>query len=115
MLGWANDPAIAQSNIVTVLITEGLHDLNELVVENPHAAALHIPLPDETDMRRTSKTLAATRVSGPRGEVARCRSTRSATRLTGLSRVGARTAIALALGNERTITSAWLAEHQEGA
>ena len=46
VLGWANDPAILQSNIVTVLLTEGLHDLNELVVENPHAAALRIPLPD---------------------------------------------------------------------
>ena len=46
-LGWANDPAILQSNIVTVLLTEGLHDLNDLVVENPHVATLHIPLPDE--------------------------------------------------------------------
>ena len=46
VLGWANDPAIAHSNIVTVLVTEGLHDVNELVVENPHVATLHIPLPD---------------------------------------------------------------------
>jgi hypothetical protein len=44
-LGWANDPAILQSNIVTVFISEGLHDLNELVVQNPHAAAIHLPLP----------------------------------------------------------------------
>src|SRR4026207_220049 len=40
VLGWANDPAILHSNIVTVLMTEGLHDLNPLVVENPHIAAL---------------------------------------------------------------------------
>ena len=33
-----------------------------------------------------------------------------AARLTGLSRVGARTAIALALGNGRTITAAWLTD-----
>ena len=32
VLGWANDPAIAQANIVTVLLSEGLHDLNALVV-----------------------------------------------------------------------------------
>ena len=38
------------------------------------------------------------------------RSTRSAPRLTGLSRVGARTAIALALGNDRRITSDWLGQ-----
>ena len=42
VLGWANDPAVVQSNIVTVLLSEGLHDLNALVVENPHAAALHL-------------------------------------------------------------------------
>ena len=50
VLGWANDPAVVQSNIVTVLLSEGLHDLNSLVVENPHAAALHLPLPNEADM-----------------------------------------------------------------
>ena len=27
VLGWANDPAIVHSNIVTVLLSEGLHDL----------------------------------------------------------------------------------------
>ena len=45
VLGWANDPAITQANIVTVLISEGLHDLNGLVVDNPHAASLHGPCP----------------------------------------------------------------------
>ena len=53
VLGWANDPAIAQSNIVTVLVSEGLHDLNALVVENPHAAALHVPLPTKPTCGRT--------------------------------------------------------------
>ncbi len=107
VLGWANDPAIVQSNIVTVLISEGLHDLNELVVENPHAAALHLPLPDEADMQEYVRTLAAaqfpdlaTRSDVPLDTIA--------TRLTGLSRVGARTAIALAMGNDRRITAAWL-------
>jgi len=51
VLGWANDPAILRSNIVTVLIAEGLHDLNELVVENPHCTKLKIPLPDEEQMK----------------------------------------------------------------
>ena len=59
VLGWANDPAIVQSNIVTVLLSEGLHDLSELVVENPHAAALHLPLPDEEEMSDYVRTLAA--------------------------------------------------------
>jgi hypothetical protein len=107
VLGWANDPAIVQSNIVTVLISEGLHDLSELVVENPHAAALHMPLPDEADMQDYVRTLAAaqfpdlaTRSDVPLDTIA--------TRLTGLSRVGARTAIALAMGSDRRVTAAWL-------
>jgi len=107
VLGWANDPAIVQSNIVTVLLSEGLHDLSELVVENPHAAALHMPLPNEDEMADYIRTLVAaqfpdleTRSDVPISTVA--------ARLTGLSRVGARTAIAMALGNDRRITEEWL-------
>ena len=107
VLGWANDPAIVQSNIVTVLVSEGLHDLSELVVENPHAASLHLPLPDEDEMVAYIRTLAAAqfpeleaRSDVPLDTIAR--------RLTGLSRVGARTGIALAMGNDRRITSTWL-------
>ena len=107
VLGWANDPAIVHSNIVTVLLSEGLHDLSELVVENPHAAALHMPLPDEDEMSAYVRTLVTaqfpdleSRSDVPLATVA--------ARLTGLSRVGARTAIAMALGNERRITEEWL-------
>jgi len=60
VLGWANDPAILQSNIVTVVLTEGLHDLNPLVVENPHVATLKIPLPSEAEMLAYLQTLIAT-------------------------------------------------------
>ena len=67
-----------QSNIVTVLLSEGLHDLNALVVENPHAAALHLPLPNEAEMLAYVQTLATTQFPGARGEVATCRSRRSA-------------------------------------
>ena len=109
VLGWANDPAIVQSNIVTVLFSEGLHDLNALVVENPHAAALHIPLPSEADMLAYIKTLGATQFPDLAAKSDVPLETVAA-RLTGLSRVGARTAIALALGNDRRITSAWLGE-----
>ena len=109
VLGWANDPAIVQANIVTVLVSEGLHDLNALVVENPHAAALHVPLPDEADMLVYVNALAATQFPdiAARSDVAL---ETVAARLTGLSRVGARTAVALALGTDRRITSAWLGQ-----
>lgn len=108
VLGWANDPAIRQSNIVTVLVTEGLHDLNPLVAENPHVATLFVPLPVEADMQAHVKALAASEFPNLAQESEVPLETLG-TRLTGLSRVGARTAIALALKNNRKITSAWLA------
>jgi AAA+ superfamily predicted ATPase len=107
VLGWANDPAILQSNIITVLMAEGLHDLNELVVENPHAATLRIPLPDETEMSEYLSALISTTYSElpancevPLEVLGR--------RLTGLSRVGAHKVLALALRNGQKITAAWL-------
>ena len=107
VLGWANDPAILHANIITVLLTEGLHDLNELVVENPHAVALRVPLPDEAEMQEYLEALVATQLPEltansdvPLPMLAR--------RLTGLSRVGARRVLALALKSGERITTAWL-------
>ena len=113
VLGWANDPAILRSNIVTVLVTEGLHDLNELVVNNPHSAKLKIPLPDDKEMSAYLQSL----VVGPFSSLpARCEVSMDvlARRLTGLSQVGARTLLALALKQQRTITSAWLSATKKG-
>jgi hypothetical protein len=109
VLGWANDPAVVQSNIVTVLLSEGLHDLNTLIVENPHAAALHIPLPGEAEMLAYVQALAGSQFPDMAAKSDVPLETVAA-RLTGLSRVGARTAISLALGNDRRITAAWLGE-----
>jgi hypothetical protein len=107
VLGWANDPVIAQANIVTVLVSEGLHDLNESVVDNPHSAELHVPLPDGPAMVEFVRALVA-------GEFPTLATNSDVSvevlgeRLTGLSRVGARTAIALALRNGKALTSDWL-------
>jgi AAA+ superfamily predicted ATPase len=109
VLGWANDPAIAQSNIVTVLISEGLHDLNDLVVQNPHASSLHVPLPDEAEMTTYVEALAATQFPDLAATSEVPVDTIGA-RLTGLSRVGARSAIGLALRNDRAVTAAWLSK-----
>jgi hypothetical protein len=107
VLGWANDPAILHANIVTVLLTEEMHDLNELVVENPHAVALRVPLPSEAEMQEYLTALVATQLPElpansdvPLDSLAR--------RLTGLSRVGARRVLALALKNGERITAQWL-------
>jgi ATPase family associated with various cellular activities (AAA) len=107
VLGWANDPAILLSNIVTILLTEGLHDLNSLVVENPHVATLKIPLPSETEMLDYLQTLVATQFPQL---PSKCEVTMEvlARRFTGLSRVGARRILANALANDQPITAAWL-------
>jgi hypothetical protein len=107
VLGWANDPAILHSNIVTVVLAEGLHDLNPLVVENPHAATLKIPLPGEAEMKTYIEMLIATQFQDL---PSRCEVSVDilARRLTGLSRVGARRVVATALANEPKITAAWL-------
>ncbi len=114
ILTWANDPAILQSNIITVLLTEELNDLNEEVINNPHPAKLKIPLPDEKDMIDYVSTLQQTsfpdlqkKCEVPLDLLAR--------RLTGLSRVGARTVIGQALNNDRIITSAWLTRMKKDA
>lgn len=107
VLGWANDPAILHANIVTVLLTEEMHDLNELVVENPHAVTLRVPLPSEAEMQEYLAALVATQMPElpansdvPLDSLAR--------RLTGLSRVGARRVLALALKNGERISAQWL-------
>ena len=107
VLGWANDPAILRSDIATVIIAEGLHDLNSLVVENPHAAALNLPLPGEQEMSEYVRMLDATSLYGLKS---RCEISLDALgrRLSGLSRVGAYTVLSRALKNEKTLTSSWL-------
>jgi AAA+ superfamily predicted ATPase len=107
VLGWANDPAILQSNIVTVLIAEGLHDLNGLLADNPHSSALRVPLPNESEMTQYVDTLAATQLPdlASHSDVP---VSMLGPRLTGLSRVGARTVLAMALRNGQRITSSWL-------
>ncbi len=112
VLGWANDPAVMQANIVSVLLTEGIHDLNELVVENPHAVTLRVPLPGEAEMLEYLEAL----VAGPLPDL-QARSdvpmAQLAQRLSGLSRVGARRVLALALKNGERITTAWLSRQKK--
>ncbi len=107
VLGWANDPSVRHANIITVLLTEGLHDLNDLVVENPHAVALRLPLPSEPEMLEYLQALVATQLPElPAGSDVSIETL--AKRLTGLSRVGARRVVALALKSGARLTTQWL-------
>ncbi len=109
VLGWANDPAILQANVITVLIAEGLHDLNALVSENPHAAEIKLPLPDEAEMAAYVDSLAA----GPIADLAQRSDLPLATlgqRLTGLSRVGARRLVTMATRSGQRLTADWVSK-----
>jgi len=106
-LSWANDPAILQANIVTILVTENLNDLNAAVVGNPNTAKLEIPLPDETEMNFYVQGLCNEELKElpamcdvPIETLGR--------RLTGLSRIGAKRALSLAVRNKQRVTSSWL-------
>jgi ATPase family protein associated with various cellular activities (AAA) len=108
VLGWANDTAILQANVITVLIAEGLHDLNALVSDNPHTAEIKLPLPDEAEMTAYVDSVA----SGPIPDLAAKSDVPLATlgqRLTGLSRVGARRLLTMATRSGQRLTADWVA------
>lgn len=52
VLAWANDPGIHQHNIVTVIVTERLSDLNALLTDNPGTSKIEVRLPDHAGMTR---------------------------------------------------------------
>jgi AAA+ superfamily predicted ATPase len=114
LLGWANDPTVLESNIITVLVSEGLHELNSLVVENPHAAALEIPLPGEAEMRDYLQSLVASELKElpARSDVP---IEQIASRATGLSRVGARKMLVTVMAGSERITAAWLSRQKKEA
>ena len=43
---WARDPLFMESDFTTCLITENLTDLNQQLVQSPHTADIHVPIPD---------------------------------------------------------------------
>lgn len=107
VLGWANDPAILASEIVTVLVTENLNDLNGLVADNPRTGRIPIPLPTAPEMVSYLRILQATEFSDI-AERSDLPLDVLATRLTGLNRVAARRAVAGALQDGGRVTAGWV-------
>ena len=48
---WASDDQLAQHTLVTFLIAENVNDLHPLIVNNPRASAIEIPLPPASELR----------------------------------------------------------------
>ncbi len=51
-LSWAQNPYIKRVNMAFCLIAEGLHELSDELVQNPHVATIEVPLPGAPDRRR---------------------------------------------------------------
>jgi AAA+ superfamily predicted ATPase len=109
VLGWANDPAILQANIITVLLVEGLHDLNELVVENPHVADIRLPLPSEADMVAYLEALSRSQLPDLAAQ-SDLPLAILGQRLTGLSRVGAQRLATMAVRTGQRLTPEWVTQ-----
>lgn len=52
LIGWAANPYVKRLNIGFVLIVERLSELSERISQNPHVAAIEVPLPDLEERRR---------------------------------------------------------------
>jgi hypothetical protein len=103
---WAQNPAVTESFVATVLITENLTDLNRSLVENPYSAKIRVPLPGAADIRVYVEDLVPDaaefeRASEVKREVL-------ADKLVGLSRVSVRTLVKRALTSGERITGAYL-------
>src|SRR6185436_6291650 len=48
---WATDDQLARHSLVTFLVADNLHDLHPLLVNNPRAAAVEVPLPTSAELR----------------------------------------------------------------
>lgn len=52
LLGWAQNPYLKQANVAFCLIADKLTELNDRLVQSPHTAAIHVPLPHVDERRR---------------------------------------------------------------
>lgn len=51
-LSWAQNPYIKRANVAFCLIAEKLTEVNERLVQSPHVATIHVPLPDRAERQR---------------------------------------------------------------
>ncbi len=48
-LSWAQNPYIKRVNIAFVLVADRLSEVNDRLVQNPHVAAIEVPMPDRAE------------------------------------------------------------------
>src|SRR5487761_1273661 len=52
LLGWAQNPYLKRANVAFCLVADKLTELNDRLVQNPHTATIHVPLPGLEERRR---------------------------------------------------------------
>ncbi len=58
MRDWSADDQLARHSLVTFLIADNLHDLHPLLVSNPRAASVEVPIPTPVELREALEHLA---------------------------------------------------------
>lgn len=107
LLDWARDPVLTSASVATVLISESLADIHDLLVETPYSAKIRIDLPDAAEIDRYAEHLIA---DDDREFEALCEVERDvlAEKLVGLSRVNVRSLLRRALTGGEPISRAYL-------
>lgn len=112
LLSWANDPSIMNANIAICLLAENLNELHRQIVDCPYNAKLQLALPGESEMLDYIQFLAREmpelekNCDVPLDALAK--------RFVGLSRVGARNVLTLAVKNGRRITADFVMKMKKG-
>ncbi|OHB80341.1 MAG: hypothetical protein A2W31_15335 [Planctomycetes bacterium RBG_16_64_10] len=52
LLGWAQNPYLRRINVALCLVADRLSEVNDRLVQDPHVAAIEIPLPDDAVRQR---------------------------------------------------------------
>jgi len=59
MRDWSADEQLSRHSLVTFLIADNLHDLHALLVSNPRAASIEVPMPSPAEIRDALDLLSA--------------------------------------------------------
>lgn len=106
IMSWAEDPSITTANIVTLLMSENLHDLSEFLVESPYNAKIQIQLPDRDEIASFVENLVESEQAFP--SLCRVEIPVLAQKLVGLSRINIKDLILRAVRNNDAITIEYL-------
>ncbi|MDQ7825635.1 MAG: ATP-binding protein [Candidatus Eremiobacteraeota bacterium] len=111
ILDWGSDPSIMGANIVTCLISENLNDLNKLIVESPYNAKLKISMPGDEEITEYVESLKKHFPEFP--QYCKVPNEALSQKLLGLTRVGIRSLVSLAVNNKHEITPEFLSKNKK--